>query len=42
MECAISARNHFPDKNVAIAGSISLSLVVDFVEGINDPAEFRD
>ena len=42
MECAISARNHFPDKNVAIAGSISLSLVVDFVEGTNDPAEFRD
>ena len=42
MECAISARNHFPDKNVAIAGSISLSLVADIVEGVDDPAEFRD
>ena len=42
MECAISARNHFPDKNVAIAGSISLSLVADFVEGVDDPEEFRD
>ena len=42
MECAISARNHFPDKKVAIAGSISLSLVADIVEGIDDPAEFRD
>ena len=42
MECAISARNHFPDKKVAIAGSISLSLVADIVEGTDDPAEFRD
>ena len=42
MECAISARNHFPDKKVAIAGSISLSLVADIVEGVDDPAEFRD
>ena len=24
MECAISARNHFPNKKVAIAGSLSL------------------
>ena len=42
MECAISARNHFPEKKVAIAGSISLSLVADIVEGVDDPAEFRD
>ena len=42
MECAISARNHFPDKKVAIAGSISLSLGADIVEGVDDPAEFRD
>ena len=42
MECAISARNYFPDKNVAIAGSISLSLVADIIEGTDDPAEFRD
>ena len=42
MECAISARNHFPDKKVAIAGSISLSLVADIIDEINDPAEFRN
>ncbi len=42
MECAISARNHFPDKKVAVAGSISLSLVADVIDGINDPSEFRD
>ena len=42
MKCAISARNHFPDKKVAIAGSISLSLVADIVEGVDDPAKFRD
>ena len=42
MECAISARNHFPDKKVAIAGSISLSLVADIIDGINDTAEFRN
>jgi len=42
MECAVSARNHFPDRKVAIAGSLSLSLVADIADGINDPAEFRD
>lgn len=42
MECALSARNHFPNKKIAIAGSISLSLVADVIDGINDPAEFRD
>jgi len=42
MECAVSARNHFSDRKVAIAGSISLSLVADIADGINDPAEFRD
>ena len=25
MECAVSARNHFPDRKVAIAGSLSVS-----------------
>ena len=40
MECAISARKNFPDKKVAIAGSLSLSLVADIVDGFNDPAEF--
>ena len=47
MECALAARNQYPDKKIAIAGSLSLSLVADIVDGINtvnpnDPVEFRN
>ena len=40
MECAISARKSFSDRKIAIAGSLSLSLVADIVDGINDPKDF--
>ena len=40
MECAISARKYFSDRKIAIAGSLSLSLVADIVDGINDPKDF--
>ena len=40
MECALSARNQYPDKKIAIAGSLSLSLIADIIEGVTTPIEF--
>jgi S-methylmethionine-dependent homocysteine/selenocysteine methylase len=41
VECAILAKNKYPDKKICVAGSLSLSYVADIVKGKRHDLKFR-